>query len=130
MLRKDQTPLRVLVVDDDADTRTVMREVLEGEGWAVVEAEDGATALRLVRGSDVPLIVVLDYLLPDVTGVEIVAQLVADALAHPPAVILVTASVEARALRQHPLLLQLHIPILPKPFDIDVLTALVQQAAR
>lgn len=129
MLLKDQTPLRVLVVDDEADTRAMMRNVLEAEGWEVLEAENGATALRLLHAADAPAIVVLDYLLPDLTGVEVVAHLFAEATVHLPAVILVTASVEARALHKHPLLAQLHIPILPKPFDIDELAALVKQAA-
>lgn len=129
MLPEDQTPLHVLVVDDEEDTRAVMRDVLEAEGWEVLEAEDGATALRLLRASAVPMIVVLDYLLPDLTGVEVVAQLVAEATDHLPAVILVTASVETLALQHHPLLEQLNIPVLPKPFDIDTLASLVKQAA-
>jgi two-component system OmpR family response regulator len=129
MLLEDQPPLRILVVDDEVDTRAVMREVLEAEGWEVLEAENGATALRLLHAPDAPMIVVLDYLLPDLTGVEVVAHLVAEAPDHLPAVILVTASVEARALHQHPLLAQLNIPILPKPFDIDALASLVKQAA-
>ena len=129
MLPEDQTSLRVLVVEDEGDTRAVMREVLEAEGWEVLEAEDGATALRLLRASAVPMIVVLDYLLPDLTGLEVVTQLVAEAPADLPAVILVTASVESRALQHHPLLAQLNIPILPKPFDIEALAALVKQAA-
>jgi CheY-like chemotaxis protein len=130
MLLKDQTPLRVLIVDDEADTRAVMRDVLEAEGWEVLEAENGATALRLLHTADAPAIVVLDYLLPDLTGVEVVAYLVAEAPVHLPAVILVTASVEARALHQHPLLARLNIPILPKPFDIEALASLVKQAAQ
>ena len=129
MLPEDQAPLHVLVVDDEEDTRAVIRDVLEAEGCEVLEAEDGATALRLLRTPAAPMIVVLDYLLPDLTGVEVVAQLVAEATDHLPAVILVTASVETLALQHHPLLEQLNIPILPTPFDIDTFAVLVKQAA-
>ena len=58
----------VLIVDDDPDVREALATYLRGEGCLVVEAEDGAVALRaLARGVD-PCIVLLDLMMPGVDG--------------------------------------------------------------
>ncbi len=63
----------VLVVDDDASIRRVVRAVLEADGFEVVEAADGPAALLLLdaimgRGPDV---VVLDIMMPGIDGIEV-----------------------------------------------------------
>jgi two-component system alkaline phosphatase synthesis response regulator PhoP len=63
----------VLVVDDDAAVRAVVRSVLEAEGLEVVEAADGPAALLLLdaingRGPDM---VVLDVMMPGIDGIEV-----------------------------------------------------------
>lgn len=60
----------VLVVDDDAAIRTVVRWQLDDAGFRVVEAEDGATALRRIR-DDHPTLVVLDLSLPRLGGLDV-----------------------------------------------------------
>ena len=45
---------RILVADDDPSFRALLRDILEGEGHAVVEARDGEEALRFARGSRSP----------------------------------------------------------------------------
>src|SRR5204862_2899850 len=65
---------RVLVVDDDAGTRTVMRSFLERDGWTVSEAENGLAALELV-GRERPSLVLLDLRMPVMDGFEFVAEL-------------------------------------------------------
>ena len=61
----------VLVVDDDQDTRQLVRAVLESHGWTVTEAQDGAEALvRLGSGEKIDL-VVLDLMMPKVSGHEV-----------------------------------------------------------
>lgn len=58
---------RILVVDDDADVRTLVRTLLERDGAVVREAVDGRDALRLLY--DVrPDLVVLDVSMPDLDG--------------------------------------------------------------
>jgi CheY-like chemotaxis protein len=65
--RSDDRP--VLIVDDDEATRGVLRRMLEGEGWPVVEAENGIAALD--RLSDVePALVLLDLMMPEMDGFE------------------------------------------------------------
>jgi PAS domain S-box-containing protein len=65
---------RVLVVDDDEGTRTVMRSVLERDGWTVSEAENGLVALD-VMSRDRPSLVLLDLRMPVMDGFEFVAEL-------------------------------------------------------
>jgi two-component system alkaline phosphatase synthesis response regulator PhoP len=60
----------VLVVDDDAAVRTVVRWQLDDVGYRVLEAEDGAAALRLIR-DDHPTLVVLDLSLPRLGGLDV-----------------------------------------------------------
>jgi DNA-binding response OmpR family regulator len=60
----------VFLVDDDEDLRMILRDVLEGEGFEVVECEDLATALALLDGL-VPDVVLLDRDLPDGSGLDV-----------------------------------------------------------
>lgn len=63
---------RILVADDDADLRYLIRLRLELLGHEVVEAADGAVAIELVTTADVDL-AVLDITMPRVTGLEVLA---------------------------------------------------------
>jgi DNA-binding response OmpR family regulator len=60
---------RILVVDDDADIRLLLRELLERAGFTVDEAEDGRTALRTLFTTP-PALVILDVTMPDMDGYE------------------------------------------------------------
>jgi DNA-binding response OmpR family regulator len=64
----------VLVVEDDAWIRWFMCDVLSDEGYEVIEAADGRTAIRLVEEYS-PHIVLLDVAMPEVTGVEVLRHL-------------------------------------------------------
>ncbi|HEV8672303.1 MAG TPA: response regulator [Candidatus Limnocylindria bacterium] len=80
----------VLVVDDDEATRAAERAVLSDGGFRVIEARDGAEAMRAIR-SDPPAMVVLDIQMPGVDGPEFARELRV-ALRHVPLVILTAAS--------------------------------------
>ena len=60
----------VLVVDDDAAIRTVVRWQLDDAGFRVLEADDGAVALRRIR-DDHPNLVILDLSLPRLGGLDV-----------------------------------------------------------
>lgn len=74
MLRQDGTPVRVLVVDDEAALSELLSMALRYEGWEVHSAEDGADAVRSVRDFR-PDAVVLDAQLPDVEGLSALGRL-------------------------------------------------------
>src|SRR3990172_6824524 len=64
----------ILVVDDDADIRMVLRTNLEEEGFAVIEADGGAAAIAGVE-ENTPDLVILDVMMPEVDGYEVLAEL-------------------------------------------------------
>ena len=81
---------QVLVVDDEPHIRAVLRGYLEADGFAVSEAGDGETALRLVRDG-APDLVLLDVMLPGMDGLEVLRQVRTFSEVY---VILVTARTE------------------------------------
>ncbi|MCX4553991.1 response regulator transcription factor [Streptomyces sp. NBC_01387] len=72
--RPDGDPVRVLVVDDEPDLTEVLAGVLAGEGWQVRTAADGASALATARDFR-PDAVVLDWMLPDLDGLQVLREL-------------------------------------------------------
>lgn len=65
---------RILVVDDDAAVREVLRQALEGAGYAVTEAPDGEVAIDMVR-RDRPDLVVTNIYMPEKEGVALIREL-------------------------------------------------------
>jgi two-component system OmpR family response regulator len=78
MRRPDGGPLRVLVVDDEQTLAELLTMALRYEGWDVRSANDGLSAVRSVREFR-PDVVVLDVMLPDIDGLEVLRRLRADA---------------------------------------------------
>jgi len=64
----------VLVVDDDAVLRRVVRAVLEADGFRVLEAPNGQQGLELAA-SERPRVVILDVMMPGLDGVEVCRRL-------------------------------------------------------
>jgi PAS domain S-box-containing protein len=64
----------ILVVDDDAPTREMLRRALERDGGVVVEAENGRAALELVA-AERPGLILLDLMMPEMDGFEFVSAL-------------------------------------------------------
>ena len=93
--RPDGSPVRVLVVDDEAPLADLLSMALRYEGWQTATAGDGADALRAAREFR-PDAVVLDVMLPDLSGLEVMRRLRADQ--HDVPVLFLTAkdSVEDR----------------------------------
>lgn len=58
----------VLVVDDDADVRTTIAEMLEDEGFRVEQASNGAAALDAARRGEAPAVILLDLWMPVLDG--------------------------------------------------------------
>jgi CheY-like chemotaxis protein len=121
----------ILVVDDDAATRDAIRWVLAEDGHEVVEAADGRLALATMRASRHPLVVLLDLLMPGMSGIAVLREVAADeSLRSRHAVVLMTASPPAPNSAVAAVLAQLGASAVDKPFNIDDLLAAVAQAAR
>ena len=74
LTRPDGTPVRALVVDDEANLAELLALALRYEGWDVEIALTGADAVQ-VAGSQRPDVVVLDWMLPDFDGLEVLRRL-------------------------------------------------------
>ncbi|MCO7202650.1 response regulator transcription factor [Microbacterium sp. CnD16-F] len=74
MTRIDGSPIRVLVVDDEANLSDLLRMALQNEGWDARTAANGQEALTLVR-EFAPDLVVLDIMMPGIDGMEVLRRL-------------------------------------------------------
>lgn len=120
----------VLVVDDEPGQREMLRLLLEDAGHTVAEASGGEAALQLLRATPERMVVLLDQRMPGLGGDEVLAIVAADpTLATHHAYILVTASPQKLLNRPPVVLGTLSVPVVEKPFEVDVLLAMVAQAA-
>ncbi len=90
---------RIMVVDDEPDVRTLCKINLEYEGYEVIEASDGMTALDLI-GKEHPDLVILDIMMPEMDGWQVLEKLKSEeATASIPVVLLTAKADEASQLR-------------------------------
>jgi CheY-like chemotaxis protein len=64
----------ILVVDDDPEVRALLRRMLEREGYAIVEAENGRIALERLQAIT-PAVVLLDLMMPEMDGFDVVSEM-------------------------------------------------------
>ncbi len=80
----DEATTTILVVDDELDMRMLVRVIIDlaNRGWSIVgEAGDGLQALQAWRdldGPPVPHVIVLDNRMPELTGLEVAEQILAE----------------------------------------------------
>src|SRR5665647_3553948 len=74
LTHQDGTPVRVLVVDDEPMLGDLLSTALRYEGWQVETALNGRTAVRTAASLD-PDVVVLDVMLPDMSGLDVLRRL-------------------------------------------------------
>jgi two-component system OmpR family response regulator len=77
LTRADGTPIRVLVVDDEASLTDLLSMALKYEGWDIRTAPDGMKAIAAAREFR-PDAVVLDIMLPDIDGLQVLQRMRAD----------------------------------------------------
>jgi DNA-binding response OmpR family regulator len=88
--------MRVLVVEDEPKMAELIRRVLVAERLVADVAPDGTSAIALASGGEPYDVVVLDRMLPDMDGVEVVRRLRAKAIASPVLMLTALGSVEHR----------------------------------
>jgi CheY-like chemotaxis protein len=90
VLNRYRRELSILVVDDDPALRELLRRLLEREGYAVQEAENGRAALERLREAP-PGLILLDLMMPEMDGFDFVAAVRADKAWRTIPIIVVTA---------------------------------------
>lgn len=121
----------VLIIDDEEAVRIAVRLTLEDGGYRVLEAPNGRIGLDHLRAATEPLVVLLDLMMPSMSGLELLRALGREpALAAHHAFIIFTAASAFRAATLMFFLPGKRLFDLPKPFDIDRLVSVVEQAER
>ena len=116
---------RVLIVDDEASLRTLVRANLEVDGIDVIEAVDGVEAMEMLK-HDRPDLILLDIMMPRKDGLEVLEELAVDDTLKEIPVIMLTAKGEQEDLeRGADLGARGHIT---KPFDPEQLVRTVKAA--
>jgi CheY-like chemotaxis protein len=111
-----QSKRSLLVVDDEADTRTLLSDYLSAEGFEVVQARDGIDALSYLYARR-PAAVLIDLCMPRMDGLELIRQMRTDRALAGVAVVAMSGApdmlIRAKEAGAH--------AVLPKPFDPMVL---------
>ena len=127
MLGPPVTPDRVMVVEDDFETRELIAEVLRDDGYAVQTAANGAEALAALRmGTDArPDIILLDLMMPIMSGWQFLDERAGDQeLARIP--VLVLSADPTRQLASS----RGVVAVVGKPFDLPRLLKLVRAVTK
>ncbi len=111
-------PTTCLVVDDSRVVRKVARRILESNGFAVAEAEDGADALANCRRA-MPDAVLLDWNMPVMNGIEFLRALRSEFGADHPKVVFCTTESEMSFIEEA--IMSGAQEYIMKPFDEEIL---------
>jgi CheY-like chemotaxis protein len=114
--------MRILIADDDEDNRTMLTDLLEGEGHTVVACHDGATASRTYTEEGPFDMVVTDYQMPYKNGVV----LIMDIRAANPDQKVILVSGDPPTLPEHVKKQTGTFPILQKPYRSSALLELIK----
>lgn len=118
----------VLIVEDDPHTRAMLAELLNGEGFHAVPAEDGLEALHLLRtvrrrAPDLPCLVLLDLKMPRLSGNEFRRAQLGDPIVSAVPIAVMSGAVDARQRAES----LGAVATLTKPLDFDALLDVVRR---
>jgi diguanylate cyclase (GGDEF)-like protein len=83
--------MRVLIAEDDLTSRLLLKKVLQKWGYDVTVTTNGAEAWEALQAADAPRIAVLDWMMPEMDGVDVCRRVRALDTRQPPYIILLTA---------------------------------------
>src|SRR5215510_4270470 len=118
--RGRNTSRNILLVEDEVDIRTILKDALEWEGYHVYTASNGKEGIEILRQMPAPALILLDLMMPVMSGWEFANALEIDrAYADIPIVTVSAFSDPEKRIRAK--------GSLKKPVDLDVLFALVRK---
>ena len=123
--------VRVLIAEDDESIRQSLQYLIEDEGYPAAVAVDGSDVLAYLRQAEgEPCVVLLDLVMPNLTGIEVLQAVAADpARFRRVCFIVVSARREPFSDEEEALLARLGVARVRKPFDISEILDAVGTAA-
>lgn len=115
-----EIPYRALILEDDAAIRRLMEKVLGRKGFTVDIATDGETAVSMLRNGIEYSVLIVDLMVPGLTGFEVIDHVKELGVRTPVAVV---SAVSQAALPR--LDLEIVKVLLTKPFDVDEFTTAI-----
>jgi CheY-like chemotaxis protein len=115
----------VLVVEDDPDIREVLEEMLDAGGHRVLTASNGREALSVLDRVPSPCLVLLDLMMPVMSGFAFLEELHGRPDRQRVNVLLISANAQVEQVRGNAV-----VGFVKKPFDLDDVLALVDSHAR
>ncbi|HOC59519.1 MAG: response regulator transcription factor [Syntrophaceae bacterium] len=120
--------MRLLIADDDPNTVNLLRKYLMLWNYEVVAVSNGSEAIEIINGNDPPQLIVLDWLMPDINGIEVIKKVRLRDSANPPYIILFTVRDEKGAIIEG--LEAGANDYITKPFDKDEFRARIRVGER
>jgi DNA-binding response OmpR family regulator len=120
--------MRILIAEDDGTSRTMLALVLKKVGHDVVAAADGTEAWRVLQEPDAPRVAILDWMMPGISGPDLVRKVRALGASPRPYLILLTTKTEPADIAMA--LAAGADDYIAKPFDPHELRARVLTGAR
>jgi len=117
----------ILVVDDDPSVGDALKRFLEREGYSTVCANDGREALEILQQGTLPSVLLVDLVMPMMSGWELIERLKRDhSLSRIPVVVISAyPRVVAPAKLRH-----INLPVVGKPFQMDDLMDTIRSVAK
>jgi DNA-binding response OmpR family regulator len=120
--------MRTLIAEDDATSRLMLSAILKKSGHEVLETTTGLEAWEVLQKPNAPLLAILDWMMPEMDGLDIIRRVRAVAPARSPYIIMLTAKTRktdiAEALNAGA------DDYVTKPFDLEELRARVEVGCR
>ncbi len=123
-MTETDSPKTILVVDDDMVNLAILKTIISGAGYAVLTAENAKDALTLA-GKNLPDLIILDIMMPDMDGTELATIFKADPKTHKVPIIFLSSLISAKEERSD--LNKALISYLAKPYKRDLLLNLVRK---
>jgi two-component system, chemotaxis family, chemotaxis protein CheY len=115
----------ILIIDDDADVRSALRDTLEDEGYEVAEAAGGNAALAYLRSHPAPVIIFLDWNMAPMNAPQFMDEFSKEPGLSQVPVVLITADTHANQKVET----GRYRDLLTKPLDLDQLFSIIGRLA-